>query len=80
MAAVVIKWAAAVHVGCSGRLLWALREEEEERLDGQALTAFSAAGVDDSATAPGLHTHQETVSTGAAGLGGLVSTFHDLVP
>ena len=46
-------------------------------LDGQALTAFGAAGVDHSAATFGLHANQEAVSAGAADFGGLVCTFHD---
>ena len=45
-------------------------------LDGQALAALGAACVDDSAAATGLHAHQKAMGTGAARLGGLVSTFH----
>jgi hypothetical protein len=45
--------------------------------DGQTLAALGAARVDDGAAATGLHANQKTVGTGAAGLGGLVSAFHD---
>ncbi len=45
-------------------------------LDSQALAAFGAACVDDSATAAGFHANQKTVGTGTAGLGGLVCAFH----
>jgi hypothetical protein len=45
-------------------------------LDGQALAALGAACVDHGTATLGLHAHQETVGTGAAGLGRLVSTFH----
>jgi hypothetical protein len=45
-------------------------------LDSQALAALGAACVDNSAAAAGLHANQETVGTGAADFGRLVSTFH----
>ena len=48
-------------------------------LDGQTLAALGAARVDDGAATAGLHADQEAVGTGAAHLGGLVSTFHDLL-
>jgi hypothetical protein len=45
-------------------------------LDSQALTAFSAACIDDSTAAASLHANQETVGTGATDFGRLVSAFH----
>ena len=45
-------------------------------LDSQALAAFGATGVDDSATAAGFHANQKAVGTGTAGLGRLVCAFH----
>ncbi len=49
-------------------------------LDGQTLAAFGAACVDDGTATTGFHAHEETVGAGAAGLGGLVSTFHEGAP
>jgi hypothetical protein len=45
-------------------------------LDGQALAALGAASVDHGTATLGLHANQETVGTGAADFGRLVSTFH----
>jgi hypothetical protein len=46
-------------------------------LDGQALAAFGAACIDHSAATFGFHTHEKAMGAGAAGFGGLISTFHD---
>jgi hypothetical protein len=48
----------------------------DKALDGQALAALGAARGDDGAAAARLHAHEEAVSAGAAGLGGLVGTLH----
>ena len=45
-------------------------------LDGQTLAALGATCVDHGTATLGLHANQETVGTGAADLGRLVSTFH----
>ena len=45
-------------------------------LNAEALAALGAACVQHSATATGGHAHQETVRTGAADLGALISAFH----
>jgi hypothetical protein len=45
-------------------------------LDSQALAALGATRIDDSAATACLHAYQETMGTGAAGLGGLVCAFH----
>jgi hypothetical protein len=45
-------------------------------LDSQALATLCTARIDDSATTAGLHANQETVGTGAADFGRLVSAFH----
>ncbi len=50
--------------------------DPNRQLDGQTLAAFGAACVDHGATTTGLHANQETVGTGAADFGGLVSAFH----
>src|SRR5690606_17852096 len=47
-------------------------------LQSQTRAAPGAAGVDDLAATLGLHAHQETMGTGAAGLGRLIGTFHDV--
>ena len=44
--------------------------------DSQALAAFGTSGIDDRATTAGLHANQETMGTGAADFGRLVSAFH----
>jgi hypothetical protein len=44
--------------------------------DGQALAAFRTAGIDHGTATTGFHADQKPVGTGAANLGGLVSTFH----
>ena len=49
-------------------------------LDGQTLAALGAACVDHSTATLGLHADEETVGTGAADFGRLVSTFHDAIP
>jgi hypothetical protein len=46
--------------------------------DCQALTAFSATGVDDLATTTGFHAGAKTVRPFAFEIAGLESTFHDL--
>ena len=51
-----------------------------QALQAQALAAFGAACVDNSAATLGLHADEETVGTGAADFGRLVSTFHDAIP
>jgi hypothetical protein len=45
-------------------------------LDGQALAALGATGVQDSTTTAGLHADEEAVGTGALDFGRLVSAFH----
>jgi hypothetical protein len=45
-------------------------------LDGQTLAALGATSVDHGTATLGLHANQETVGTGAADFGRLVSTFH----
>src|SRR5664279_2304233 len=45
--------------------------------DGQTLATLGAPGVDDGAAAARLHADEKAVSSGAAGLGGLISAFHD---
>ena len=45
-------------------------------LDSQALAALGAACIDHGAATAGLHANQETVGTGAADFGRLVSAFH----
>ena len=45
-------------------------------LDSQALTALGAARVDHSTATARFHANQETVGTGTADFGRLVSTFH----
>ena len=51
-----------------------------QRLDGQALAAFGASGVDYSPAATCLHANQKTMRTGASDFGGLVSAFHFGIP
>ena len=45
--------------------------------DGQTLATLGAPGVDDRATAARFHADEKAVRARAAGLGGLVSAFHD---
>jgi len=45
-------------------------------LDGQALAALGATGVDDSAPGAGLHAYTKTVGAFATGNGRLESAFH----
>ena len=46
-------------------------------LDSQTLAALGTARVDHGTAATGLHANQETVGTGAANFGRLVSAFHN---
>ncbi|MEY4562042.1 MAG: hypothetical protein RLZZ618_1319, partial [Pseudomonadota bacterium] len=57
----------------------AAHRQQGEGLDSQALAALGAACVDHGTATTGLHAHQETMGAGAAGLGSLVRTFHDLL-
>ena len=46
------------------------------RLNSQAFTALGTTRVDHRTTAARFHAYEETVGTGAANFGGLVSAFH----
>ena len=48
----------------------------QQRLNGETLAALGAARIDNCSAAAGLHANEETVGTGAANLGWLVSAFH----
>ena len=58
----------------------AARQIRRGELNGQTLATFSAACVDNSATTACFHANQKTVGASAACFGGLVSTFHVLIP
>lgn len=51
-------------------------QRDDAGLDRQTLAAFGATSVDHGTAAASFHANQETVSAGAADLGGLVSAFH----
>jgi hypothetical protein len=53
-----------------------LRTTQTQQLDGQALAALGAAGVDYGTATACFHANQKTVGAGTANLGGLVSAFH----
>ena len=48
----------------------------DDNLDGEALAAFGATGIDHRTAAASLHAHAKAVSAFAASNGGLVRTFH----
>jgi hypothetical protein len=54
----------------------AVRKGSDQR---QALATLGAARGDDRSATAGLHAHEETVRTGAAGLGRLIGALHGLV-